>query len=191
MSVCRPKFFSDSEDEDDTATTKRKGKKRGTVTTKPVVTKTAKKKVPKKGVVFSSDSEEENCTTGQNRKKEMKEGKKRGKSAASKNPKQIYKKDQIKEMAAAVRHKPHRKKDHCKYDYFVFLTFLHFQRFSRIFKTTSAIIFKHLSFGLAIQHNSYRICRCNCAKVSHREIRSKCALRRNCEKNVTTMCVNI
>ena len=112
MSVCRPKFFSDSEDEDDTATTKCKGRKPGTVTTEPVATKTGKKKVSKKGIVFSSDSEEENCMTSQKRKKEMKEGK----SAASKNPKQIYKKDQMKEMAAALRHKPHRKKDHCKHE---------------------------------------------------------------------------
>lgn len=116
MSVCRPKFFSDSEDEDDTTTTKRKGRKRGTVTTTSVVTKTATKKDPKTGFVCSSGSEEENCMTGQNRKKEMKEGKKRGKSAASKNPKQIYKKDQIKEITSAVCDKPHRKKDHCKHE---------------------------------------------------------------------------
>ena len=120
MSVCRPKFFSDSEDDDDAATIKRKGGKRGNVATEPVATKTAEKKVSKTGVVFSSDSKEKNCMTSPNGKKEKKEGqrkgKKYGKAAASKNPKQIYKKDQIKEMAAAVRDKPHRKKDHYKYE---------------------------------------------------------------------------
>ena len=114
MSECRPRFFSDSED-DDTATTKRKGWKRRNVTIKPVASKTAEKKVSRTGLVFSSDNEEENVMPAQDGKKGTKERKKRGKSASSKNSKQIYKKDQIKEMAAAARDNTERKKDHCKH----------------------------------------------------------------------------
>ena len=153
MSVCRPKFFSDSEDDDDAATTKRKGGKRGNVTT---ATKTAEKKVSKTGVVFSSDSKEKNCMTNPNGKKEKKEGqrkgKKYGKAAASKSPKQIYKKDQIKEMAAAVRDKPHRKKDHCKYERLLcfFIIDLNIFKFSTIL--IDSILSTHISQNNVFHH---------------------------------------